>query len=65
MSNKKQYNTGDFISYKITGKDRQGKRFCPKTSANWLFINMYNIWRGTLWGILPNGKKVRLKSYYN
>lgn len=48
--------------YVITGVDRSGKRFKP------IYTNTpqhYNIWKGTLWEILPDGKRRKIKEYYN
>lgn len=48
--------------YVITGTDRKGKRFEPihtNTPQN------YNIWQGTLWEILPNGKRKKVREYFN
>lgn len=48
--------------YIITGIDRSGKRFKPiytNTPRN------YNIWRGTVWEILPDGKRKKVHEYFN
>lgn len=49
-------------NYIITGIDRSGKRFKP------IYTNTpqcYNIWRGTVWKQLENGKRKLLYRIYN
>jgi hypothetical protein len=46
----------------ITGILVNGKRFkAIRTATPW----HYNIWRGTLWLELANGKRKKIKEYYN
>jgi hypothetical protein len=48
--------------YVITGTLKNGKRFkAIKTNTPW----HYNIWSGTLWIELSNGKRQKIKEYYN
>lgn len=50
------------MKYTITGKLRNGKRFkAITTDTPW----HYNIWCGTLWENLDNGKRKKVKEYYN
>lgn len=46
--------------YLITGVDKQGKRFCIRTTTP----QHYNIWRGTLWDV-TNGIRKKIRSYEN
>ena len=48
-------------TYTITGIDKSGKRFKIENCNPYHF----NIWRGTLWANLPNGKRKRVLTYYN
>jgi hypothetical protein len=47
--------------YIITGTDRSGKRFRIET----LTPQHYNIWKGTLWELLDNGKRKKVREYWN
>ena len=47
--------------YVITGIDRYGKRFRIHTDTP----QHYNIWKGTLWKILENGKRKKILTYFN
>jgi hypothetical protein len=50
------------FKYVITGILRNGKRFKP------IYTNHpenYNIWQGTLWRILPNGRRKKIRDYIN
>lgn len=48
--------------YVITGIDRRGRRFKPiYTDQYW----NYNIWQGTIWLLLENGKRKKLKEVIN
>lgn len=46
--------------YVITGKDKSNKRFAPITTTT---PQHYNIWSGSLWKILDNGKRKLIKRY--
>ena len=48
-------------TYTITGKDRNGKRFRINTNSP----EHYNIWQGTVWQNLNNGKRKRVLTYSN
>lgn len=49
-------------NYVITGVDRSGKRFAPIHTTT---PQHYNIWKGTLWMVLANGKRRKVKEYFN
>ena len=51
------------IKYIITGVDMHGKR-CKKESSNFLYINMINIYRGSIWK-KENNKRTLIKRIYN
>lgn len=47
--------------YTITGVDRNNRRFKINTDTP----QHYNIWKGTLWENLENGKRKKVLEYYN
>lgn len=49
------------MKYVITGTDRNGKRFKINTDTP----QHYNIWKGTLWEVQENGKRKKVKEYWN
>jgi hypothetical protein len=49
-------------AYVITGTDRAGKRFQPIHTNT---PQHYNIWKGTLWKKAENGKRKKVKEYFN
>ena len=49
-------------TYIITGTLRNGKRFDPITTTTPQHYNRYN---GSLWTLLPNGKRKLIHRYYN
>lgn len=55
---------GDFEEYHVTGVDVYGKRFKQvHKDARWaLGVNLY---RGTVWGVLPTGRRIKLKEAFN
>jgi len=50
--------------YVITGTDRDGKRFKIETSTL-AYALAHNVYNGTLWELLDNGKRKRIKMWYN
>ena len=52
--------TGQIKIFKITGKDRAGKRFCIETSS-YSYACMINLYSGSVWAVLKSGKKKLLK----
>lgn len=48
--------------YVITGTDRNGKRFKPIYTDT---PQHYNIYRGTIWLIKPDGHKQKIKEVWN
>jgi hypothetical protein len=51
-------------NYIITGIDTRGKRFRIETS-NRIYAEGINLYRGSKWEILPNGKKKLLVRVFN
>jgi len=54
--------TKESTKYKITGTLPNGRRFSPIHTTT---PQHYNIWRGTIWKKLSNGKHKRIKTIYN
>ena len=56
----------DYINFVVTGVKRNGQRFklcySPKGLTTALGINL---WRGSVWGVLPTGRRKLLKRIYN
>ena len=53
-----------YTSYIVTGVDRDGRRFKKQYSEpRWAFG--INLWRGSVWGMLKNGKRKLLRRVYN
>jgi hypothetical protein len=56
----------DYSSFVVTGVKCNGQRFklCygPKGLSTALSINL---WRGSVWGVLPTGRRELLKRVYN
>lgn len=48
--------------YVITGTDRSGKRFKPIYTDT---PQHYNIYNGTIWQIMPSGKRKKVKEVIN
>jgi len=59
-----EHNDKRIISFCITGTDKANKRFKIER-ANYFHIACINVWKGTLWGILSNGRRTRLRVYNN
>ena len=51
---------GQIKTFRITGKDRSGKRFVIESSS-YAYACMINLWSGSVWAVLENGKKKLLK----
>lgn len=56
-----------YIEYHVTGKTRDNKRFKKVYSGGFAYLTVMNInlWQGSVWGVLPTGKRKLLKSVYN
>jgi hypothetical protein len=55
----------DFVEYHVTGVDRWGKRFRCMRYEQWCWANRVNIYRGTKWGVLPSGRRVKIQEVWN
>ena len=54
----------EYIKFDVTGITSGGKRFSLRYSSS-AFAFGINLWRGTVWGVLPSGKRKLLKRVYN
>ena len=55
-----------YVSFVVTGVLVNGKRFTDKYSAeSYRTVFGINLYRGHVWGVLPNGKRQKLKSVWN
>ena len=54
----------DFVEYHVTGTLVSGKRF-KQVHKTWSIADGINLYRGTKWGVLPSGKRVRLVRVFN
>ncbi len=54
----------EFVEFHVTGVDVYGKRFKQVHKyARWAFgVNLY---KGTVWGVLPTGRRIKLKEAWN
>lgn len=53
-----------FSEYHVTGTSKQGKRF-KKIYDSFSWANGINLFQGSVWGVLPSGKRKLLKRVYN
>lgn len=51
-----------YVEYHVTGVDWSGKRLRVVTT-NLHYADGFHPQRGTLWGVLPNGKRETLRRY--
>jgi hypothetical protein len=51
---------GQIKTFRITGKERNGKRFVIE-SNNFHYACMINLYSGSVWAVLESGKKKLLK----
>lgn len=66
---KDNVNLGDFVKLVVTGKTyRDNKRFSLTYSndiSGRLTAFGINLWNGSIWGVLPNGKRKLVKRVCN
>lgn len=54
-----------FTSFIVTGVLYRGGRFPAIHTTNFHYAMCINLWRGTVWGVLPNGRRRRIKQVCN
>ena len=54
----------DFVKFQVTGLTWRGKRFRLTYSEPHMAFGI-NLWNGSIWGVLPNGRRKLLKRVYN
>ena len=57
--------TGQIKAFIITGVLRNGRRFKAIRVNSYYQAMMYNIWQGSVWALLENNKRVRIKQVIN
>lgn len=66
---KQDYNLSDFNKFVVTGRYyRSNKRFSSTYDGNaqgYATAMCINLWNGSVYGVLPTGKRVLLKRVYN
>lgn len=55
---------GQIKTFLVTGIDRNGKRFKIESSS-YEYVCMINLWNGSVWAVLENNKRKRLKRVIN
>ena len=50
-----------FAEFHVTGVDVRGRRFKKKVFRSFYAANMINLWEGSVWGVLENGRRKLLK----
>ena len=55
---------GQIKNFVVTGIDRSGKRFKIQTSS-YTYACMINLWNGSVWAVLENNKRKRIKRVIN
>ena len=55
----------NFVKFEVTGVNSCGIRLKKKTFYNFAAASMVNLYTGSVWGILENGKRKLLKRVYN
>ena len=55
---------GQIKNFLVTGIDRSGKRFKIQTSS-YQHACMINLWNGSVWAVLENNKRKRIKRVIN
>lgn len=64
MKPKKEYTTKDFSHYLVIGKTTNGQKF-RDTYTNYAHLMNINFYNATIYGIKPDGKRVKLKTITN
>lgn len=59
------FKESDFIKFVVTGKLYRSNGRFRSTYSSWFDANCINLWNGSIWGVLPNGKRKLLKRVYN
>jgi hypothetical protein len=54
----------DKTVYQVTGVDRSGRRF-KVTTTNAIHASGINLYRGTVWQVLPSGRRKVLRRVWN
>lgn len=63
-----EINVKDYIRFEVTGVTVDGRRFkrtFPATVAGGMTAFGINLWNGSVWGVLPSGRRARLSRVVN
>ena len=55
----------NFKEFHVTGELRNGRRFKRMSFGSFEAASMINIYNGSVWGILENGRRKLIKRVYN
>ena len=55
----------NFIKFEVTGTRRNGTRFKKMQFSSFSAASMINLWNGSIWGVMENGKRKLLRRIYN
>lgn len=53
-----------YVDFVITGTDAQGRRNPPRRGS-FHYLQGFNYWTKSMWGVLPNGKRKLLYRVWN
>lgn len=54
-----------FVKFEVTGKHYNSNKRFGLTYHNYAQAMMINLWKGSVWGVLPDGTRKLLKRVYN
>ena len=61
----REFNINDFVHFDVTGiLYRTERRFKCSYTGYYMAMGI-NLWRGSIWGVLPSGKRRLLKRVWN
>lgn len=60
-----EYKESEFKEFVVIGFFYNTRKRFKKVHSSWFGANSINLWRGNVWGVFHNGKRIRLKSVYN
>jgi len=62
---KKEYKACDFVKFVVTGLYYNSTRKFRIVTSSFIHATGINLWKGNIWGVLENGKRVRLSKAVN
>ena len=55
----------NFIKFEVTGTFRNGSRFKKMQFSSFSAASMINLYSGSIWGVMKNGKRKLIRRVYN